>query len=54
MSTPKTIVSIGECMVELASAGDGLYRRGFAGDTLNTAWYLHREPAEVAGPGTLR
>ena len=43
MSTPKTIVSIGECMVELASAGDGLYRRGFAGDTLNTAWYLHRE-----------
>lgn len=43
MSTPKTIISIGECMVELASAGDGLYRKGFAGDTLNTAWYLRRE-----------
>jgi 2-dehydro-3-deoxygluconokinase len=43
----KTIVSIGECMVELASAGEGLYRRGFAGDTLNTAWYLRRE----LGPG---
>ncbi|MEX6507384.1 sugar kinase [Jiella sp. M17.18] len=34
------IVSIGECMVELSSVGDGLYRRGFAGDTFNTAWYL--------------
>jgi 2-dehydro-3-deoxygluconokinase len=30
--------SIGECMVELAPEGEGLYRRGFAGDTLNTAW----------------
>lgn len=32
--------SIGECMVEMAPQADGLYRRGFAGDTLNTAWYL--------------
>jgi 2-dehydro-3-deoxygluconokinase len=32
--------SIGECMVELSAAGEGLYRRGFAGDTLNTAWYM--------------
>jgi len=32
--------SIGECMVELAPTGDGLYRQGFAGDTLNTAWYV--------------
>ncbi|WP_370677968.1 sugar kinase [Pleomorphomonas sp. PLEO] len=32
--------SIGECMVELAPQASGLYRRGFAGDTLNTAWYL--------------
>lgn len=29
-------------MVELADAGDGLYRRGFAGDTFNTAWYARR------------
>ncbi|WGH77230.1 sugar kinase [Jannaschia ovalis] len=37
------ILSIGECMVELAPAGpDGLFRRGFAGDTMNTAWYLAR------------
>ncbi len=36
-------LSIGECMVEMAplpSAGD--YRMGYAGDTLNTAWYLRR------------
>ncbi|MGF9563677.1 sugar kinase [Neorhizobium sp. JUb45] len=32
-------LSIGECMVELSQAGDGLLRRGFAGDTFNTAWY---------------
>jgi 2-dehydro-3-deoxygluconokinase len=32
-------LSIGECMVELSQAGDGLLRKGYAGDTLNTAWY---------------
>lgn len=32
-------LSIGECMVELSQAGDGHLRKGFAGDTLNTAWY---------------
>ncbi|MCB8838686.1 sugar kinase [Aurantimonas sp. VKM B-3413] len=43
----KEIVAIGECMVELSSAGEGLYRRGFAGDTFNTAWYLARSlPAD--------
>lgn len=35
-------VAIGECMVELAPAGEGLFRQGFAGDTFNTAWYLKR------------
>ena len=29
-------------MVELAPAGDGLLKQGFAGDTFNTAWYLKR------------
>jgi 2-dehydro-3-deoxygluconokinase len=38
----KSFLAIGECMVELADAGDGLYRRGFAGDTFNTAWYARR------------
>ncbi|KAA0972711.1 sugar kinase [Aureimonas fodinaquatilis] len=42
------VLSIGECMVELSPAADGLYRRGFAGDTFNTAWYLRRLlPSEV-------
>ena len=36
------IVAIGECMVELSAAGDGLLRQGFAGDTFNTAWYLRQ------------
>ncbi|WP_353471408.1 sugar kinase [Salipiger sp. H15] len=40
-------LALGECMVELSQAGDGLYRRGFAGDTFNTAWYARRLlPAE--------
>jgi 2-dehydro-3-deoxygluconokinase len=34
------ILAIGEAMIEFAPAGDGLFKRGFAGDTLNTAWYL--------------
>lgn len=39
----RRVVSIGECMIELASAGQRLYRKGFAGDTFNTAWYLRRQ-----------
>ncbi|MDS9466744.1 sugar kinase [Paracoccus sp. MBLB3053] len=34
------VVSVGECMVELSGAGQGLWRQAFAGDTFNTAWYL--------------
>ena len=37
------IVAIGECMVEMAPTDSpGTYRMGFAGDTMNTAWYLRR------------
>ena len=37
------VLSIGECMAELAPAGaPKTYRLGFAGDTYNTAWYLAR------------
>lgn len=32
-------LSIGECMIELASLGGDTMRKGFAGDTFNTAWY---------------
>lgn len=43
-------VAIGECMVELSVAGDGLYRRGFAGDTFNTLWHFaRRAPAGWRG-----
>ncbi|MEO1318617.1 MAG: sugar kinase, partial [Pseudomonadota bacterium] len=38
----KSFLAIGECMVEMAPAGDGLFRMGYAGDTLNTAWYARR------------
>ncbi len=34
------ILGIGEAMVEFAPVGEGLYRRGFAGDTLNTCWHM--------------
>ncbi len=34
------VASIGECMIELAGAGDGIWRSGFAGDTFNTLWTL--------------
>lgn len=34
------LIAVGECMVELSAAGtQGLWHSGFAGDTLNTAWY---------------
>lgn len=32
--------SIGECMIELSGSGDDQWRMGYAGDTLNTAWYM--------------
>ena len=37
----KRIVSIGECMVEMAPAGAAnTFQAAFAGDTFNTAWYI--------------
>ncbi len=32
-------VGIGECMVELSQAADGLLRKSYAGDVFNTLWY---------------
>lgn len=40
--------SIGECMIELAPAEGGLYHRGFAGDTFNTAWTVRALSASEA------
>ncbi|RVV98288.1 sugar kinase [Mesobaculum littorinae] len=42
MAAARTLLCLGECMVELSDAGDGTYRRGFAGDTFNAAWYARR------------
>ena len=40
-------VSVGECMIEMSGGDEGNYRLGYAGDTLNTAWYARaRLPAE--------
>ncbi len=36
----KRFVSIGEAMIEMSGGEDRMYRQGFAGDTLNTAWYM--------------
>lgn len=33
---------IGECMIELFDSGNGLFKRTFGGDTLNTSVYLQR------------
>jgi len=41
------VASIGECMIELKQAQDGLYSRGYGGDTLNTAIYLARLDVDV-------
>ncbi|MDP2080127.1 MAG: sugar kinase [Pseudotabrizicola sp.] len=38
----KSLLSLGECMVELSPTASGAYARGFAGDTFNTAWYARR------------
>lgn len=45
------IAAIGEAMVEFAPVGDGLYRRGFAGDTFNTIWHMAQLLGEGAGCG---
>lgn len=41
------IAIIGECMLELSSSSDPLYKLGFGGDTLNTAIYMARSGGTV-------
>jgi 2-dehydro-3-deoxygluconokinase len=38
----KTLLCIGECMVEMSPRGDGAFHQGFAGDVFNTAWYARK------------
>ncbi|HEX4298484.1 MAG TPA: PfkB family carbohydrate kinase, partial [Devosia sp.] len=42
----KRFVSVGECMIEMSGGEDGQYRLGYAGDTLNTAWYARARLGE--------
>ncbi len=42
----RSVLGIGEAMVEFAPLGGDTYRHGFAGDTLNTCWHM----AQVLGP----
>ncbi len=42
------VISVGECMVELARGHDGRFGLGYGGDTFNTAVYLARAGAPVA------
>ncbi|MEL6966702.1 MAG: sugar kinase [Pseudomonadota bacterium] len=45
----RTLLGIGECMVELAPAERGLFEVGFAGDVLNTLWYAQAAFSGAAG-----
>lgn len=39
----RRLVAIGECMIEMAPAGEAdVFRMAFSGDTFNTAWYARR------------
>ena len=44
----KSVVSIGEVMVELSRNPDGRYGLAYGGDTFNTAVYMARAGAEVS------
>lgn len=41
-----SFLAVGEAMIEMASVGAETYRRGFAGDTFNTAWHV----SQIVGP----
>jgi 2-dehydro-3-deoxygluconokinase len=43
-----SVVSIGECMVELARGDDGRFALSYGGDTFNTAVYLARAGIDVS------
>ena len=47
------VLCVGECMVEFLRQDDGLWRQGFAGDTLNVAWAMRALLPPEAGVGYL-
>jgi hypothetical protein len=48
----RNVVGIGEAMVEFAPVGENVYRRGFAGDTLNTCWHIAQMVGDHGEVGT--
>nr|WP_269149812.1 sugar kinase [Ruegeria lacuscaerulensis] len=44
-------LAIGEAMIEMADVGNETYRRGFAGDTFNTAWHMAQLLGDAAEVG---
>ena len=46
-------LAIGECMLEFAPSKGGLFAKGYAGDTFNTAWYARRLAAPNVKVGFL-
>lgn len=44
----RSVVAIGECMIELSRVGGGLWKQGVAGDAYNTSVYLRRLGTDVA------
>lgn len=48
---PGKTVAIGEAMIEMAPVGNGHYRRGYAGDTFNTAWHMSQALGQRAQVG---
>ncbi|WP_430474415.1 sugar kinase [Thalassospira lucentensis] len=47
----RSILLIGECMIELSPLQGGEFKSGFAGDTFNTAWYLRRKMRDAWNVG---
>lgn len=52
-SSLSRIVGVGEAMVELSPAGEGLYQLGFAGDTFNTVWHMSQLLGDRASTASL-
>ena len=36
------LVGLGECLIEMSEAAEGLFQLGYAGDVLNTLFYASR------------
>jgi 2-dehydro-3-deoxygluconokinase len=51
MISSRNVFAIGEAMIEFAPVDGGLYKRGVAGDTFNTAWHMAQMLGDQANVG---